>query len=122
MTYTIQYNPQTGAVIGIQRSDGAVVPIAPGNADFQAFLAWNQAQPTPLDYATPTKPTPLTMDQQTAAIPLDPSTVQALCAAISALSTSQPVPAWALAIISPVAAAANQVQASALSAQQAPPA
>lgn len=57
MTYTLQYDARTGAPVSILRSDGAVVPIAPGNADFQAFLAWNAQQPPPLDYTTPISPT-----------------------------------------------------------------
>ncbi len=53
MTYTIQYNPQTGQPTGILRDDGASIPLDPANGDFQAFLAWNAQQPAPLDYTTP---------------------------------------------------------------------
>ncbi len=32
---------------GIQRSDGALVPVSPGNADYQAYMAWVAAGNTP---------------------------------------------------------------------------
>lgn len=39
-----------GTVSGIKRtSDGASIPLADGNMDYQAFLVWNAEQTTPLD-------------------------------------------------------------------------
>jgi len=39
-----------GKVAGIKRnSDGASIPLADGNTDYQAFLVWNREQAVPLD-------------------------------------------------------------------------
>lgn len=56
--YTLVRNNMTGVVEGVIRtSDGAFIPNAMGNADWVAFVAWNNAQPVPLNLA-PTTPNP----------------------------------------------------------------
>ena len=48
--YQLIYSHQDGTVSGIKRlSDGASIPLAEGNMDYQAFLVWNREQATPLD-------------------------------------------------------------------------
>lgn len=48
--YQLIYSHQDGKVAGIKRlSDGASIPLAEGNMDYQAFLVWNAEQATPLD-------------------------------------------------------------------------
>jgi hypothetical protein len=41
-----------GVVIGIQRDDGAMIPMSPGNKDFRTFVLWNAQQPAPDDLRT----------------------------------------------------------------------
>jgi hypothetical protein len=52
MTYTINYDPISGKVVGIVASDGRSIPIDATNADFRAFVAANTGQ----DYTTPIVP------------------------------------------------------------------
>jgi crotonobetainyl-CoA:carnitine CoA-transferase CaiB-like acyl-CoA transferase len=53
-----------GRVTGVRRlADGAVIPLAPDNADYQAFLAWNALQVPPLSLAD-TSPTQAELDKQ----------------------------------------------------------
>lgn len=41
-----------GKVVAIRRdSDGSNIPLSDGNKDYIAFSAWNDAQPTPLDFS-----------------------------------------------------------------------
>ena len=48
--YQLIYSHNDGKVSGIRRlSDGASIPLAEGNTDYQAFLVWNAEQATPLD-------------------------------------------------------------------------
>ena len=47
--YQLIYSHQDGTVAGIKRSDGASIPLAEGNMDYQAFLVWNAEQAVPLD-------------------------------------------------------------------------
>lgn len=48
--YQLIYSHQDGIVSGIKRlSDGASIPLAEGNTDYQAFLVWNAEQTVPLD-------------------------------------------------------------------------
>lgn len=48
--YQLIYSHMDGTVSGIKRtSDGASIPLADGNMDYQAFLVWNAEQTTPLD-------------------------------------------------------------------------
>ena len=48
--YALNYSPQTGKASSIKRvSDGACIPLAPDNTDFQKFLIWNAEQKVPLD-------------------------------------------------------------------------
>lgn len=48
--YQLIYSYQDGKVSGIKRlSDGASIPLADGNTDYQAFLVWNAEQAVPLD-------------------------------------------------------------------------
>ena len=47
--YQLIYSHQDGKVSGIRRSDGASIPLAEGNTDYQAFLVWNAEQAVPLD-------------------------------------------------------------------------
>lgn len=47
--YSLIYIQPDGRVSGIRRADGATIPIAEGNADYQAFLEWNREQAIPLD-------------------------------------------------------------------------
>lgn len=50
MKYELNYDSETGKVSGIRRlPDGAFIPLAPDNSDFQQFLAWNAQQAEPLD-------------------------------------------------------------------------
>jgi hypothetical protein len=48
--YQLIYSHQDGTVSSIKRnSDGASIPLAEGNMDYQAFLVWNAEQAVPLD-------------------------------------------------------------------------
>ncbi len=47
--YQLIYSHNDGKVSGIKRSDGASIPLAEGNTDYQAFLVWNAEQAVPLD-------------------------------------------------------------------------
>lgn len=48
--YSLTYNRINGTVSGIKRlSDGASIPLAEGNTDYQEFLEWNAQQAVPLD-------------------------------------------------------------------------
>lgn len=47
--YQLIYSYENGKVAGIRRSDGASIPLAEGNTDYQAFLVWNAEQAVPLD-------------------------------------------------------------------------
>ena len=48
--YQLIYSHQDGTVSSIKRnSDGASIPLAEGNTDYQAFLVWNAEQAVPLD-------------------------------------------------------------------------
>jgi len=48
--YQLIFSHQDGIVSGIKRnSDGASIPLAEGNTDYQAFLVWNAEQAVPLD-------------------------------------------------------------------------
>lgn len=48
--YQLIYADHDGTVSGIKRnSDGASIPLAEDNMDYQAFLVWNAEQATPLD-------------------------------------------------------------------------
>ncbi len=48
--YQLIYSHMDGKVAGIKRnSDGASIPLADGNTDYQAFLVWNREQAVPLD-------------------------------------------------------------------------
>ncbi len=44
---TAAYALTTGGNVIIRAADGASIPVAPGNADYQAFLAWEAAGNTP---------------------------------------------------------------------------
>jgi hypothetical protein len=48
--YQLIYSSLNGTVSGIKRnSDGATIPLAEGNSDYQAFLVWNAEQAVPFD-------------------------------------------------------------------------
>lgn len=47
--YQLIYSHHDGTVSGIRRSDGASIPLAEGNTDYQSFLVWNAEQAVPLD-------------------------------------------------------------------------
>lgn len=48
--YQLIYSFADGKVSGIKRnSDGASIPLAEGNMDYQDFLIWNSEQAVPLD-------------------------------------------------------------------------
>jgi thiamine pyrophosphokinase len=48
--YQLIFSHQDGIVSGVKRnSDGASIPLADGNTDYQAFLVWNSEQAVPLD-------------------------------------------------------------------------
>lgn len=48
--YQLIYSQMDGTVSGIKRnSDGASIPLAEGNMDYQEFLIWNAEQAVPLD-------------------------------------------------------------------------
>ena len=76
-TYTLAINSSTGVVTGVNRSDGAFVPYATSNADWQVFLSWNAAQTPPLSLAN---------QSPTALVPLPVFTIGV---AIAGLTTSQ---------------------------------
>ena len=55
--YELFYDNITGTVSSIKRlTDGAFIPCAPDNSDFQQFLEWNKTGK--LDYETPIEPKP----------------------------------------------------------------
>ncbi|MDE2097179.1 MAG: hypothetical protein KGL39_08025 [Patescibacteria group bacterium] len=83
-TYSVQYDPLNGRPTGILRSDGAGIPLDQANGDFQAFLAWNAQQQTPLDYTTSISPTARV-----------PRTLPAIYADLVALTAAQKTNAWA---------------------------
>lgn len=53
MTYSIVYD-ETGTPIGVRKGK-LIIPLVPGNMDFEEFLKWNQQRSAPLDYKTPIK-------------------------------------------------------------------
>lgn len=50
-SYTAKYDPATGVFLNVQRNDGAIISPDPLNRDWQAFLAWNQANGNPINPA-----------------------------------------------------------------------
>lgn len=51
--YQLFYSPIDGTVSSIKRnSDGALIPLADGNTDYQEFLEWNAQQAVPLDLSS----------------------------------------------------------------------
>lgn len=58
MSYSVER--ASGKVMAIRRvADGALIPLDPKNSDYVKFIAWQYAQPTPLDTTdkTPDAPT-----------------------------------------------------------------
>lgn len=58
MAYKLLFDEITGKPRGVRRLiDGADIPLVSGNSDFQKFLKWNQAQPTPMNLEAVDQPT-----------------------------------------------------------------
>lgn len=67
--YEPKYDPKTGGCLGVIRlSDFASIEEDPANMDWQDFLAWNAAQPTPLDLSDLPLPEPTPSELNAAAI------------------------------------------------------
>ncbi|HYE00295.1 MAG TPA: hypothetical protein VEH84_12990 [Alphaproteobacteria bacterium] len=81
-TYARRYDPHTGRFLGVRRDDGADIDADERNADWRAFLEWNQQQAQPLSLA------------DVAPTARKPRALYAIRADIAALTNSQKTAAW----------------------------
>lgn len=106
--YQLIYSHHDGTVSGIRRSDGASIPLAEGNMDYQDFLIWNAEQAVPLD-----------LNSISQAI-LDANAARLLSQQKKAQSIIDNLPSWAVvggkfdAMLADATAATNLAQAKAV--------
>ena len=107
--YQLIYSHQDGTVSGIKRlSDGATIPLAEGNTDYQAFLVWNAEQVVPLDLNS--------ISQEI----LDANAARLLAQQAKAQAIIDNLPSWSVvgrkfdAMLADVKAATNLAQAKAV--------
>lgn len=107
--YQLIYSQMDGTVSGIKRnSDGASIPLAEGNMDYQEFLIWNAEQAVPLD-----------LNSVSQAI-LDVNAARLVAQAAKAQSIIDNLPSWAVVggkfdtMLTNATAATNLAQAKAV--------
>ena len=106
--YQLIYSHNDGKVSGIKRSDGASIPLAEGNTDYQAFLVWNAEQAVPLD-----------LNSVSQAI-LDANAARAAAQAAKAQAIIDNLPSWSVvggkfdSMLADATAATNLAQAKAV--------
>ena len=107
--YQLIFSHQDGIVSGIKRnSDGASIPLAEGNTDYQAFLVWNAEQAVPLD-----------LNSVSQAI-LDANAARAAAQAAKAQAIIDNLPSWSVvggkfdSMLADAKAATNLAQAKAV--------
>lgn len=107
--YQLIYSHIDGTVSGIKRlSDGASIPLAEGNTDYQEFLEWNAQQAVPLDLSSVSQDI------------LDANAARAAAQAAKAQAIIDNLPSWAVVggkfdtMLADATAATNLAQAKAV--------